>query len=881
MASVLQGKSLFLANTSDIYFGLAVDGSFGGTSVEISVDNGATWLTLIIRPGEALYSNSYTIFCQASGPPLAVVPMVGSGSALVRALGESGSNFVRIYFEMWSGPKVQDPVPFYVAFTYVPCGSIFVSQNIDNDSFPYNNYTSQIDSGTIQAVTGRKTFEIYLLDRDPFYEFIGITVGSHVFKQYFTMIDWNNGGIPVTTLWATISFTVPSGYSCLSPPPIILSINPVAGTPPMNGTGCAGGLLNLYLNGDTTAFQLNIPVNLSGNWSIAATAISVANTDVITARQTCPDGFGGVLGLSNNSNLATVVEPSPPPTVAGVIFEGDSELHGTGCPNATIWVYDGSTLIGQTTANAAGYWELVGLPLSALILGHLITAKQQCVGFGLSPIGNLEPVIDNPNADIDPTGVTYLNSNLSRNPIIHNIDAADPALFPFSPVNMRGTLSYFLEVYVPETPLSQTFKLLETLEGTEKPPYTEAGVTTFDGAFFPIEELLDSYLEMVRPDFEQVGIKACPKMVMPFYIKSRISPINIVAQSGIAHVLKGGISVEDFAGYRDDFFTAYLGQNKKFLTQQPQRKEVVMNQPEFLYLLTNFRPCPNLLRLRYQVFYEDGTSEKFASAITGDISLWNVYCFAVGPKQLGIDLLPKKVLQYNVWVNEENNFRISEIRRYVLDYRYYANSRFVLFNNSLGGYDTIHFKGEDSEVLSSKIELGKRQLGARYMADEAETFVSNNVGEREITLFTGWYDTMAIENADYLQELILSEDVMIQTDRSWVSLILKTNSTLYKKANETMVARAFSFMYASQQPNFSRLPIHSNIPARPIAWRVVAGSGYCELDDFGVHTGRKGYAVLERVYTDVSPNVLVRPRQTKPNDVGTAGYVQPVIDSSC
>jgi uncharacterized protein YbdZ (MbtH family) len=661
--------------------------------------------------------------------------------------------------------------------------------------------------------------------------------------------------------------------------PVISSTVLLPGTPIVSGTACPSGVVSLYRNGGATAMQTGIVVGSNGQWA-AVTAAALVTTDTVGARVACPNGAGGFLALSAVSNIATVVGPSVAPSIDGIIYEGDSEVNGIGCPGATVWVYSEDVLLGSTQANGAGSWSLVNLGINILQAGAVITAIQQCIGSGLSAESNGVSVVVNPTDDVT-QATTYLNAYLSRNPIVHNIEAADPTAFPISPVNMRGGLKYQLKIFVPETPLSQTFKLLETLEATEKPPYTEAGVTTYDGAYIEIDELLDSLLETVRPDWDQVGIKACPKMVMPFYVEGKILPSNVVVSTPVSHVLKGGISVDDFPAYRDDFFKSYIGENQKFLTQQPDGKEVVMEQPEFLYLLTNFRPAPNLLKLRYEVLYEDGSTWTFTGNTAGNISLWNVYCFGVGPKQLGFDLLPKRVLQYKVWVNEENNFRVSEIRHFVMDYRYYAHSRFVLFNNSLGGYDTVHFRGEDSEVMTARIDTGRRQLGARYESADAESFVTNNVGDREVFLQTGWFDGDGKGCLDWLQDLLLSEDVVMASDKSWVSLILKSNTLLYKKGDETLVARGFHFVHANVQPNYSRLPERMAVPARAMGWRVVSGSSYCELNEVGVRTGRKGYALLERVFTDITPNSLVRPRQTKPNDVGTAGYVAPVIDSSC
>jgi hypothetical protein len=303
-----------------------------------------------------------------------------------------------------------------------------------------------------------------------------------------------------------------------------------------------------------------------------------------------------------------------------------------------------------------------------------------------------------------------------------------------------------------------------------------------------------------------------------------------------------------------------------------------MNQPEYLYFLTNFKSLPNQLKLRFEVLYADGTRQKLTAMVANNIQLWNVYCFPVGPEVLGIHLLTKKVLQYAVWLNEEDDFRISERRTYILDYQVYRNSRFILFNNSLGGYDTLHCTGEATESIDGQIEIGNRALPANYSPSFGQNIVTKANGNRQLSVYTGWLD--GDEWLEWLQELILSEDIILVTDRNFRPLILKSTSLIYHKDDdENLTGKQFSFDYANQQTNYSNLPIHPTTPARPVGWRAVIGTEYCELDGDGNRTHRQGYGLLEKIYTDIVE--LVRPRQTKANDIGTEGYVVPTINAAC
>src|SRR5690606_16153363 len=148
------------------------------------------------------------------------------------------------------------------------------------------------------------------------------------------------------------------------------------------------------------------------------------------------------------------------------------------------------------------------------------------------------------------------------------------------------------------------------------------------------------------------------------------------------YIVKAGISEVDYATYKEHFFTEFVGQQRRFLTWAANPKTIHPDQPEFLYFLTNFTPSPTRIRTCFQVNYRDYTAEDGFSGELENVFPYTAYCIPVGPKALGLDLKAKEVISYRVWLINEQNERISEIREYRLDQDYRRNVRFLLFANS-------------------------------------------------------------------------------------------------------------------------------------------------------------------------------------------------------
>jgi Family of unknown function (DUF5977) len=223
---------------------------------------------------------------------------------------------------------------------------------------------------------------------------------------------------------------------------------------------------------------------------------------------------------------------------------------------------------------------------------------------------------------------------------------------------------------------------------------------------------------------------------------------------------------------------------------------------------------------------------------------------------------------YTVHLENELGVRISEKRTYKIDGAYYEHSRYVLFSNSLGGFDTLRATGQSQENLKVVRQMADRYLPFAGSATYSERIINRITGERELTIRTGY---LTEAETKYLQELLFAKECYLQTDREYIPLTLISDGYTAAEDEVYLRGREFVFAYSNKTQNYSRLPIAPALIARNKAWRVIGVAASCELNDHGLYTGMGRYNLLEQYYTDDSTAVV--PQTIKKNIPGTEGYI--------
>lgn len=459
---------------------------------------------------------------------------------------------------------------------------------------------------------------------------------------------------------------------------------------------------------------------------------------------------------------------------------------------------------------------------------------------------------------------------MSRNPIVVIVDPAQLA-----PNESRVDLRYYLELHVQKSFQNSQFITLPLQEASEKP--VPANSTSSPGAYFEIQTRIDDELRATPPVFGDKAISICPDLTRQFYhTATRYNGNTLINSESTTTMwaIRAQMALRHYSMYKDVFFTQVIGPTGKFLTWQPDAKMVRVDQPERLYFLTNFTPTPTRLSLRVRVCYTDNTFATFTAMSVSNVTPMTVYCLPVGFDELNLASRPKTVMWYEVWVCNENTEVISETRTYRVDRTIVESVKYIIFQNSLGGYDTLRCIGSSSQTVSVQRQMLERFTDYDYLPTSSEVLINSVTGERQITVNVGnWLNA---EYREYLEELILSEDFYIVDGEEFIPLAPNFSQILTDSVTEWPINRTFSFTYSNPIGGYSRLPKITPV-SRPTSWRQHSMS--CELSGTGVRTGKQIVNELVKYYIDSGENV--KPIITKPNIVGTEGYISPWDTGAC
>ncbi|GAB3990397.1 hypothetical protein GCM10028807_17470 [Spirosoma daeguense] len=473
-----------------------------------------------------------------------------------------------------------------------------------------------------------------------------------------------------------------------------------------------------------------------------------------------------------------------------------------------------------------------------------------------------------PYAFIDPlnTSLAFLPLLFSRNTLEHVIDPVDTTLAD------RSGLRYYLEILTPEFTGSTNFKRLVKMPGSEKPPATTGGLAVYEGAFYQLNELLDGFLDYQKPTFGAGEMAVISTLTMPFMAKESAENKGVDIPASTKNVasqwlLKAGLLERDFAAWGNAFFTDYMSKERPFLTWQPDGKTIGRNQPEYLYFLLNCSPLPATITRRFRVHYVNGTSEVLEAGALRGAQAYQVVSVPVHPKALNLN--PDLVAYYEVWLADGNQERISQVRTYVVDQRHRSHERWLLFTNSLGGWDTLRLLGESAETLDTKRASAELERPAGAPADFAELRTIYVQGSRSLTVSTGYLEGNATAQLKYLDELLLANQVYLVDSQGHQALELTSTSLVDAEDNTDLLTRSFTFRYVNAQYNHSAMPAAPVLPARATKWR---GMGiYYELDSYGKRTGYGRPLKLQKYYVD--DNSTFKPLTEKPNQPGDPDYM--------
>lgn len=144
-------------------------------------------------------------------------------------------------------------------------------------------------------------------------------------------------------------------------------------------------------------------------------------------------------------------------------------------------------------------------------------------------------------------------------------------------------------------------------------------------------------------------------------------------------------------GFTNASETSAVFLKTQWLTLQPQQKTITVHQPEYL---SYYGIVAGVVKVK--AYYADGSEEKnIASIEIGKLYSINVSYLTVSEK------FAKPIGAYDVWVEDLDGNRLTYMQRYLLSAENVETNIYV-FENTLGGIDTVAFTGKFTEKVSTE-----------------------------------------------------------------------------------------------------------------------------------------------------------------------------------
>jgi len=180
-------------------------------------------------------------------------------------------------------------------------------------------------------------------------------------------------------------------------------------------------------------------------------------------------------------------------------------------------------------------------------------------------------------------------------------------------------------------------------------------------------------------------------------------------------VIRGG--VDRFSDTASNFLTA------NFLTWQPVMKPVTYYTPEFL---TYYATVNCIVRLKAHFPDDDGEPVPDVEYTVATLTSGNAYTIPLQYALVAGWLDGRLPAFYDVWVQNLQGERLTQVQRYYADSRRSADEEWVIFENSLGGIDTFRAYGKTSleaEHTHNVAEIDEVSL--EYRVDTSRKFHKN------------------------------------------------------------------------------------------------------------------------------------------------------------
>jgi hypothetical protein len=318
-------------------------------------------------------------------------------------------------------------------------------------------------------------------------------------------------------------------------------------------------------------------------------------------------------------------------------------------------------------------------------------------------------------------------------------------------------------------------------------PADSEGKTVFDA-----QTALAAYVEPTLPAVNQNTVTLAGNNFKRFYLKYTekygTPPEEATyTQVDMNYVVLGGLSEEEYAA--NTFFSSYQATKKPFFTWSPTVKNVFKEQPEYLYFMVNSFDLTSF-KAKVKVYNTDGTDETFTFHTQTDILKYELYIIPSGHDLLELaDIASGTVKAYEVFITDTDDNIISEVKKYKLITDYFPIKRFLMFLNSMGGFDTLSATGKGKMTIDTDEVQADKILPYNHGVSEADFEIISKIGSPSIKVSTGYISS---DYSTRLQDFVLSTVYYLFKDERYIPVNIASRNAEIFDEDDTLKSIEFT-----------------------------------------------------------------------------------------
>ncbi len=363
-----------------------------------------------------------------------------------------------------------------------------------------------------------------------------------------------------------------------------------------------------------------------------------------------------------------------------------------------------------------------------------------------------------------------------------NIDGVDQVF--------QTNMKQVLQVHVEDIYQSGTFELKH--EEQRVPDLAKRSL-------FDIHAILDQFVENNFPTFNQAAISKCTNLIKQYFVRyyerygDTVTEQEVIT-GAIKNAMMGGTTFE-FFNQNKDFFTDHLVPSKAFLTWQPNDKNITEEQHEFLYFPVVSAATTSIKSI-VDIFYTDGSSDLDVEIeVEAGTEQYEIFIIPVGFDQVvkAKASVVKITDRYTIKITNQADALISELRTYYLYRKPHLETKYLLYKNSIGSYETLRITGGITKGLDVTKSVYQTVLPSDYSLNDSE-FTEFNVAGRDPQTFSTGH--MTKDELEHLREFFLSDSRFEVSGIAYLPFVLVTKRLRFFQTSNDLWVATFEILSA-------------------------------------------------------------------------------------